>query len=316
MSLLLEKIKDVFEVQILSRILDDYKKYHLHDFKAFESLLEKDKQIECPRCHCSDISKNGKDKNGTQRFVCKSCGKNFNIAADTLFFSSKINIKAWYAFLECILNGTTVAAACTTAKISTVTGSIWMRKIFKVLKNYQNDIVLNSPVFIDETYVHEDASKIEYKDEIGKIKKVKKQPRGISRNKICILIATDKKKSFALIVNHGRPQRMKNYEICKKHIVPGSHLIGDEDTSLTYTANQMKLSREMYKSNTEEAYEHLEPIDQLCSSYKFFLGKHKGFKKEILQDYTNLFIFMENEKNITDNLFEITIKLMEMLINY
>ena len=46
------------------------------------------------------------------------------------------------------------------------------------------------------------------------------------------------------------------------------------------------------------------------------LGKHKGFKKEILQDYTNLFIFMENEKNITDNLFEITIKLMEMLINY
>lgn len=282
MSLLLEKIKDVFEVQILSRILDDYKKYHLHDFKAFESLLEKDKQIECPRCHCSDISKNGKDKNGTQRFVCKSCGKNFNIAADTLFFSSKINIKAWYAFLECILNGTTVAAACTTTKISTVTGSIWMKKIFKVLKNYQDDIVLNSPVFIDETYVHEDASKIEYKDEIGKIKKVKKQPRGISRNKICILIATDKKKSFALIVNHGRPQRMKNYEICKKHIVPGSHLIGDEDTSLTYTANQMKLSREMYKSNTEEAYEHLEPIDQLCSRYKFFLGKHKGFKKEIL----------------------------------
>ena len=157
-----------------------------------------------------------------------------------------------------------------------------MKKIFKVLKNYQDDIVLNSPVFIDETYVHEDASKIEYKDEIGKIKKVKKQPRGISRNKICILIATDKKKSFALIVNHGRPQRMKNYEICKKHIVPGSHLIGDEDTSLTYTANQMKLSREMYKSNTEEAYEHLEPIDQLCSRYKFFLGKHKGFKKEIL----------------------------------
>lgn len=56
--LLSEKSKDVFEVQILTRILDDYKKYHSHDFKAFESLLEKDKQIECPRCHCSDISKN------------------------------------------------------------------------------------------------------------------------------------------------------------------------------------------------------------------------------------------------------------------
>ena len=117
-------------------------------------------------------------------------------------------------------------------------------------------------------------------------------------------------------MNHGRPQRMKNCEVCKKHIMFGSLLIGDEDTALTYNAFQKDLGREMYKSNTEEAYEHLEPIDQLCSRYKFFLGKHKGFKKEILQDYTNLFIFMENEKNITDNLFEITIKLMEMLINY
>ena len=98
--------------------------------------------------------------------------------------------------------------------------------------------------------------------------------------------------------------------------MPGSHLIGDEDTSLTYTANQLNLSREMYKSNTEEAYEHLEPIDQLCSHFKLFLAKHRGFKKELLQDYTNLFIFMENEKNKTEDLFEITIKLMEMMIDY
>ena len=109
---------------------------------------------------------------------------------------------------------------------------------------------------------------------------------------------------------------MKNYEIRKQHIMFGNHYRVDEDTSLTYTASQMNLSREMYKSNTEEAYEHLEPIDQLCSRYKFFLGKHKGFKKDLLQDYTNLFIFMENEKNKTEDLFEITIKLMEMMIGY
>ena len=78
----------------------------------------------------------------------------------------------------------------------------------------------------------------------------------------------------------------------------------------------MRLNGVMYKSNTEEAYDHPELIDQLCSRYKFFLGKHKGFKKDLLQDYTNLFIFMENEKNKTEDLFEITIKLMEMMIDY
>ena len=158
-------------------------------------------------------------------------------------------------------------------------------------------------------------SNIEYKEEIGKIRKVKQEFRGISRNKICILIATDKKLSFAHVTNHGRPQRLINYEMCKKHITSGSLLISDIDNSLVYTANQLNLQRLTYKSNTQEAYGALEPIDTLCGQLKLFLNKHRGFKKDILQDYINLFIFIENEKSITRDLYEVTIKLMKMIIN-
>ena len=42
------------------------------------------------------------------------------------------------------------------------------------VKSYQDEIVLDKEVFIDETYVHEDKSKIFYYEEIGKIKKVRK----------------------------------------------------------------------------------------------------------------------------------------------
>ena len=202
-----------------------------------------------------------------------------------------------------------------TAKISAVTGSSWMKKIFKALNSYQDNILLDKTIFIDETFVHEDASKIEYKEEIGKIRKVKQKYRGISRNKICILIATDQKLSFAHATNHGRPQRLINYEVCKKHITPGSLLISDIDNSLVYTANQLNLKRITYKSNTEEAYENLEPIDNLCGQLKHFLNKHRGFKKDILQDYINLFIFIENEKNIENDLYEVTIKLLKMIIS-
>jgi len=37
-----------------------------------------------------------------------------------------------------------------------------MRKIFLTLKDYQDSICLGKEVFIDETYVHEDKSKIFY----------------------------------------------------------------------------------------------------------------------------------------------------------
>ncbi|MCF0115313.1 MAG: IS1595 family transposase [Erysipelotrichaceae bacterium] len=314
---ILEDSEDFFEVQILQRIYDDYQKYHEHDFRTLEELLSDTRQdLKCPLCSSNKVIGHGKDKNGTQRYKCKECGKTFNIAKNSLFFSTKINMFAWFAFLECILSGTSTSAACITAKISPVTGSKWMHKIFDALKDYQDDIILSGDVYIDETYVHEDKSKIYYLEELGKVKKVRKQPRGISRNKICILIATDKKKSFAFVTVHGRPQRMKNYEVCKVHIKEESHLIGDEDTSMTYSANELQCKRTMYKSNTELAYEKLEPIDQLCNRFKFFIDKHRGFKKDLLQDYINLFIFIENEKHNDDDLYKVTVKLMKMMTQH
>lgn len=311
---LLKESEDFFEVQILQRICDDYNRYHEHDFLVLEELLDSNSDVKsCPRCGSIDIIGHGKDKNGTQRFKCKDCGKTFNIAKNTLFFSTKINMKAWMAFLECVLSGTSLSAACITAKIAPSTGTKWMHKIFEALKYYQDDILLEGDIYIDETYVHEDKSKIYYVENANNVKKL---PRGISRNQICILLATDDTRSFAFVTVHGRPQRMVSHKVCKKHIKKQSHLIGDQDKSLTYTSKQLKLTRTQYKSNTEEAYKNLVPIDQLCNRLKFFINKHRGFKKELLQDYINLFIFIENEKRKDDDLYKATMKLMKLMFTY
>ena len=36
-------------------------------------------QIVCPSCDCTDLVKNGHDKNGTQRYRCKGCKKSFRL---------------------------------------------------------------------------------------------------------------------------------------------------------------------------------------------------------------------------------------------
>lgn len=312
----IEKENDFFELEIIKRIKEDYISNHTNDFKKIELLLNRNNDLACPKCGRKDFLKNGLDKNGTQRYLCPRCHKSFNVASSSLLFSSKVNIRSWFVFLESLLSGSSMRNACIMAKISYVTGTQWLNKVFLVLKDYQNDIVLDKSIYIDETYIHEDQSKIFLFDEIGKIKKVKKEPRGISRNKICILVATDCKKSFAEIVCHGRPQKLKNYEICKRHIVEGATIIGDEDTSLTFTANKMNLTRRMYKAYTYEAFEALEPIDQLCSRLKFFIDKHRGFKKEKLADYLNLFIFIDNENYSLGDLYLVTKKLLKMIFEY
>ncbi len=309
---LLKESGDVYEVQIIDRIKDDYDKFHKHDFVMFEKMISRD-SIKCPRCNSVDYINYGKDKNGSKRYQCKKCNKTFNAISNTIFFSSKINLKARFSFLESLLSGTSVRAACIVSKISLVTGSEWLNKIFISLKKYQNNIVLDKNVYIDETYVHEDKSKIYYLAEIGKIKKVRKEPRGISRNKICILLATDGIQSFGEIVCHGRPQRQLNYLICKKHIQEYSNVFGDEDTSLTYTSNFMHWNRTQIKAYTEEAFEKLKPIDDLCNRFKFFINKHRGFKKELLQDYINLFMFIDNETYKEKDIYKTTIKLLKIM---
>lgn len=305
---------DKFDIDIIDKIEDDYNKFHEHEFSKFIDLLSTNKNT-CPKCKSTNIIGHGYDRNGTARFKCKTCNSTFNQAKNSLLFSSKINIKAWYAFLECVLSGTSIQSACRVAKISKVTGYNWMKKIFKSLEKYQENIRIYGNIFIDETYIHVDKSKTIYKKEIGKTKKVLKEPRGISINKICILLATNKVESFAEIVNKGRPTRIRNYEICKKHIVPKSLLIGDEDYSLTYAAKELNLKRILYKSNTELAYKKLKPVDQLCNRLKFFLNKHRGFKKDVLQDYINLFIFVDNHRK-TKPLYETTQKLLKLIFSF
>lgn len=307
----LEFSEDFFEIEVLKRIKEDYEKFHTHNYLAYETTLQR--KIICPKCNSNSFISYGHDRNGTRRYKCKLCGKLFNFSTDSLFFSSKVNLKAWFTFLECILSETSTKVASITAKISTITASKWLEKVFWSLRNYQDNIILNKEVYIDETYVQEDKSKIYLLEETGKVKKTRKQPRGISRNKICILAATDNYKSFMEVECHGRPQRLKNYEICKKHIQEGSLLIGDEDTSMAYAAKQLNCTREMHKSYTDESFITLEPIDQLCKRFKFFISKHKGFTKDRLQDYINLFVFIDNEKKRETDLYKITTKLLKIM---
>lgn len=312
----LDKTDDVFEIDVLERIIDEYDDSHKNNLKAYEELLRKEKPLKCPNCNSEKVIKYGKNRSGTVRYQCKICQKFFTMTNNSLFFSSKVNLNTWLKFLEGIISETSIKSACINAKISIVTGTSWIHKIFDVIKNYQDSICLEGTIYVDETYVNEDKSKIFYKEEIGNTKKVRKKLKGISRNKIGILFGTNNKGCFAKIINHGFPRKDKNLEICKAHIKPRSLIIGDEDNSLTLAAKELNLNRIMYKSNTLEAYDNLEPIDNLIGDFKFFIDKHRGFTKKFLQDYINLFIYLKNMKAKSYSSHYIATELLKMMIKY
>ena len=130
----LEESEDIFERLILDRIQIDCDRFHEQDLKAFVELLPAQEVTECPNCGSYDFISYGKDRNGFHRYRCKKCNHIFSETKSSLFFASKINTKAWFEFLEGLLSGTSVHTACLAAKISPVTGSVWMKKTFLTFK--------------------------------------------------------------------------------------------------------------------------------------------------------------------------------------
>lgn len=309
-----EETGDAIERDVLLRIREEYDRNHKTDFAKLESYAASVVGIRCPGCGGENFKKNGRERSGAQRYECRRCGRAFNAVANTPLFASKVNISAWMSFLECLLSGSTVKTACVAAKVTAPTGSSWMGKIFGAIEGYQSPISLGGDVWIDETYVDvNSAERIPGEGRVGGAGRRKKL-RGLSRNKICILAATDGGKGFAVRIGNGKPSGAKAKEACLAHIKPGALLIGDFDSALDSAAKELGCRRRQYKAGTPEAHEALRPIDEMHDRFKLFIKKHRGFDKERIQDWTNLFVFIDNETRDKTDLYKVTETLLKMVI--
>ena len=171
------------------------------------------------------------------------------------------------------------------------TSRYWLQKVFLTLQGSQNGIVLSGDVWLDETYYsvisrdvvrHEDGKKL----------------RGISRNQICIGVATDKKYSIFLVEGYGRPSQKKTFETFHNHIAPGSMLIHDKEQTHAKLIKGLDLKSTVYASDDlkglSDKENPLEPVNRQHALVKHFLNAHGGFLRENLQGYLDLFSFVTN----------------------
>ena len=82
---------------------------------------------------------------------------------------------------------------CEVLDIASNTAELWRKKIFSTVDNYQDHLRLYNRVWIDETYI-EDYQVLESDNN-------EKHPRGLSKTKICIVVAIDSNKNMAMINN-------------------------------------------------------------------------------------------------------------------
>lgn len=122
--------------------------------------------------------------------------------------------------------------------------------------------------------------------------------RGLSRNQICIGVATDKKHTICFVEGFGKPSQKRSYETFQKHIKPGSTLIHDKEMTHKKLVADLGLNSVCYSSKElkglADSENPLNPVNRIHCLLKMFLNAHSGFNREDLQNYLNLYSFAIN----------------------
>ena len=119
--------------------------------KYIEEIRFADDRV-CPHCGCVQVVRNGKRKDGTQRYLCRDCGKSFVITANTIVHGTKKTLSVWEKFIECVMNEYSVRKCAAICKIHRNTAFAWRHKVLDALQHMADSVVLEGIIEADETF--------------------------------------------------------------------------------------------------------------------------------------------------------------------
>ena len=274
---------------ISSTVHEWYDAKHRKNSKEEIEFINSVKVNMCPRCGNTSIVKNGFYKNGYQKYICKECKTSFSPLTDTIFDCKKIPISEWIEYLIHLFEFHSITTSARDNRNAVSTGRYWLFKVFAVLEDIQDDIILEDKIYLDEMFFPVVKSKEVLKDG--------KKLKGISRNKIAVACAFDNHDHLYIKVEYtSKPSDTSTWDALGSHIKPGSHLIHDGERSHGVLIRNLNLTEEVYKTaytlNLKDEDNPLDPINRLHALAKRFMKSHGGYNRDNLQDWMNLIWFI------------------------
>ncbi len=247
----------------------------------------------CPICGSAKVVRNGKRKDGVQKYCCKECGKSFVAKTYTIASGTRKPLTTWIKYIECMMNWSPVREAAERCEISDHTSFIWRHKILDAMQVMREQITLEGIVEADEAYLP-----ISYKGNHKKSKDFDMQraprkrgsevhKRGLSNELVCIPCAVDRNgKSIGKATNIGQ---------CTSDDING--LLGGkikEQSAFCTDGNSVyrKLSREddlnlipLKGGKSKRGIYHIQHINSYHSELKRFLSFFKGVSTKYINNY-------------------------------
>ncbi|MGI6770944.1 MAG: IS1595 family transposase [Acholeplasmataceae bacterium] len=287
----------------------------LFQVKNFVSSLIKSKNSEykldnepfpnCPHCHSKITKKNGKMKNGTQRYLClnSKCGRSFSSNTNSFLKGSRKLNDYLYQMIEYTIDGLSIRNISGKLEIPIKTIWEWRTKIITLLEEFiDKENPFAKVLYSDETFLKINLKGTK-KDKMPRKAYVRKTSAAGYRELVCIQTVIDQNKRSLLNINGvGRLSHSKLDSFLKPLILAGSTIVTDGERAYMEFAIERDLYHEpvMPGNNYSRNGYNLNLINNVHSTFKFFLKKYRGVSTRRLRGYINLYLIHQSLKQILE----------------
>lgn len=248
--------------------------------------------IYCPTCGQSSI-KHGRTKTGVQRYFCPLCKKTFisDQAPSKGFKQSESVIKRFIGYM---IDDVTLDVAARNLSIDHKTALYYRFMIFNALLDYQDDIVLDGSIMIDETF-------ISIREKKYKIQRPDGQDiRGLSFNQLCMITVMNLRGlCTAKVSSRAMAQPEDFIRLFNRNLGNIKRFLHDGNPKQIQFMKQYDVDRVNARKSEDKELSTL-IVDSLHSSLKRYLFKHAGLRLKNLQHYLNFFTYRHNQLILAD----------------
>lgn len=271
----------------------------------------------CRRCDSKQIIKYGKDKNGKQRYKCKNCNSIFYKDSFSVSSRTRHDSETWRKFIDLLLARASLRRCAIVCKISVQTAFTWRHKVLSALQKDQEGRMLGGVVEADETFfgISYKGNHTKSKDFIMPRKAYKRgsDSREQTGSRACVMCALERNgQVYGEVLGKGQPTIAMLSHAFDKRILPETIFIADKAIGIKnyFRGNSKSVQLIRLKANANPKSKHSPPevhgafhiqnINNLHYRLRKSLEPYCGVSTKYLNYYLNLFVWIENHKNIPD----------------
>ncbi len=269
----------------------------------------------CIYCEGGHVVKNGKRKDGTQRYLCRDCHRSFISSSDSVFSRTRKSLVVWAAYLKCMMDQKTLADTSEECHISMSTAFTWRHKILDTLDKLTKKTYLTGTVEADETFFN-----VSYKGNHDRSRNFS-MPRkahkrgndnhvkGLSSEKVCVPCAiSDTGVSYSEPGKLGKVSTACIENILGNRIAPSCILCTDHEKA--YIEFATSKGAELIQTDTDHrtiskrgCVYGIQRINAYHSRLKTFIQRFHGVSTKHLGNYLSWHVLLDSSHRNRNEFF-------------